>query len=184
MKNQVRIIGGRCRGRPLSFSDEPGLRPTPARVRETLFNWLQHDISGSHCLDLFAGSGALGLEAASRGAERVVQVEYNRKVCEFIKQNLLSLGAEEQVEVVRADVIKFLSGEPQSFHLVFLDPPFCEGLIPACCRLLEQNGWLDQKARIYIEAERGLEITGLPRNWQRLKSKKAGEVGYHLFQRV
>ena len=125
----------------------------------------------------------MGLEAASRGAERVVQVEYNRKICEIIKQNVVNLGV-EQVEVVRADVMRFLSGESQSFHLIFLDPPFGEGLIPQCCRLLEQNSWLHQAAKIYIEAERRLEITGLPRNWERLKSKKAGEVGYHLFQRV
>ncbi|MEE9397496.1 MAG: 16S rRNA (guanine(966)-N(2))-methyltransferase RsmD [Methylococcales bacterium] len=182
MKNQIRIIGGRYRSRLLSFSSEPGLRPTPGRVRETLFNWLQHDISDSLCLDLFAGSGALGLEAASRGAERVVQVEENYKVCKIIKQNVLNLGT-EKVEVVRADVMKFLSNESQSFHLVFLDPPFGEGLIPACCQLLEQKGWLNQEAKIYIESEKGLDIVGLPESWECLQSKKTDEVGYHLFQR-
>ena len=182
MKNELRIIGGNWRSRKLKFPGAPGLRPTPDRVRETLFNWLRQDLEGLSCLDLYAGSGALGLEAASRGAARVVQVEQNPEVCAVLKQNCSLLGA-NQVEVIRLDVSWFLLGPPTPFDIVFLDPPFHQGLIAPCCALLEKNGWLAPDARIYLEAEAQLTLDELPENWRIIRSKKAGGVGYHLCER-
>lgn len=184
MSNQLRIIGGLWRGRKLKFPDVPGLRPTPDRVRETLFNWLQYDIIGARCIDLFAGSGALGLEAASREAALVVQVESNARAYLALKENLQMLSAGERVSVVRADVMRFLAGKSQAFDLVFLDPPFGKGWVAPVCRALEENGWLAETAKIYIEAEAGLAITDLPSKWRQLKAGKAGEVGYHLYLRT
>lgn len=183
MKNKLRIIGGTWRSRQLVFADVPGLRPTPARVRETLFNWLQYEINGSRCLDLFAGSGALGFEAASRGADRVVQVENQPAACRQLEANALTLGA-KRIELVMQDVFCYLArSTAQAFDLVFLDPPFGKGLAVRSCRLLEEGGWLTGNAKIYIEAERGLALDDLPQNWLRLKSKTAGEVSFHLYQR-
>lgn len=152
-------------------------------MRETLFNWLRQDLHGLHCLDLYAGSGALGFEAASRYAARVVQVDSNGAVCAALKNSCKLLDA-RQVEVVQMEVTRFLAGTASAFDIVFLDPPFRRGLVPACCRLLEQGGWLKADARIYIEAEREFILDGLPENWQILRAKQAGEVGYHLCQRA
>ncbi len=182
MSNQIRIIGGEWRSRQISFDDAPGLRPTPARVRETLFNWLQTDILSSRCLDLYAGSGALGLEAASRGARQVVQVENNPTSCQNLRQNIARLAA-SQVKVVQQDVDKFLSSPAQTFDLVFLDPPFGQNLIAQTCQLLETNGWLADYAKIYLESERNQPITDLPPNWRVLKAKTAGDVSYSLLQK-
>ena len=183
MKNELRIIGGQWRGRKLRFPSVPGLRPTPDRVRETLFNWLLQNLSGLSCLDLYSGSGALGFEAASRGAIRVVQVERNGDACAALKRHCASLEA-KQIEVVQQDVAQFLSRGATPFDLVFLDPPFHQNLMVPTCRLLEKNGWLRPLARIYLEAESSQTLEGLPENWQILRSKTAGEVGYHLCQRI
>ena len=183
MVNKIRIIGGSWRSRQLRFDDAPGLRPTPARVRETLFNWLQYDIAGSRCLDLYAGSGALGFEAASRGARDVVQVERDARSCSALRSNAATLCAIRN-KIVEMDVQRFLSGKAESFDLVFLDPPFAEDLAVKTCQLLEQNGWLASHAKIYIETEAGLDLAGLPANWQLLKDKTAGEVRYRLFART
>ncbi len=180
--NQVRIIAGTWRGRRLSFEPVPGLRPTPDRVRETLFNWLSPVVRGARCLDLYAGSGALGLEAASRGAEAVVLVDSDPQVTTTLSRQLESLGA-QQVRVVRADVLQWLSGTASPFDIVFLDPPFRRELLPPCIQLLESCGWLADEARIYIEAEKGL-VPELPENWEMLRSKVAGQVGYHLARRL
>ncbi|TAN71716.1 MAG: 16S rRNA (guanine(966)-N(2))-methyltransferase RsmD [Methylobacter sp.] len=182
MKNKLRIIGGEWRSRQLNFVDAPGLRPTPARVRETLFNWLQYDISGKQCLDLYAGSGALGFEAASRGAKSVVQVENNIQACRCLKDNAAALSA-GQVKVVQSDVFLYLAKDAQAFDVVFLDPPFGLSLVTQTCQLLEANGWLAKHAKIYVETERHFDFL-MPENWRQLKSKSAGEVGYHLFERV
>ena len=123
MQNKLSIIGGNWRSRKISFEDAEGLRPTPARVRETLFNWLQYDIIGSRCLDLYAGSGALSFEAASRGAKSVVQVENNPVACRCLKTNALALKA-EQIKVVQMDAFRYLAGDAQAFDIVFVDPPF------------------------------------------------------------
>ncbi len=151
-------------------------------MRETLFDWLQHDIEGAHCLNLYAGSGVLGFEAASRGAAFVVQVESNPQACAFMNDNCIRLGA-QQLAVVQADVSRFLAAPSQLFDLVFLDPPFGQGLAVTCCQSLERGGWLTRNAKIYIETESGLSLCGLPENWQAGRSKRAGKVRYHLFAR-
>jgi 16S rRNA (guanine966-N2)-methyltransferase len=181
--NKIRIIGGEWRSRLLRFDDVPGLRPTPGRVRETLFNWLQYNVAGSRCLDLFAGSGALGFEAASRGAKEVVQVESDAKACKNLRANVSALGSNRN-RIVENDVERFLSGSAEAFALVFLDPPFAKNLALKACLLLEQNGWLAPHAKIYVETEAGLALEGLPENWELLKHKTAGEVAYRLFART
>jgi len=181
VSNKLRIIGGAWRSRQILFEDVPGLRPTPARVRETLFNWLQVDIINSRCLDLYAGSGALGFEAASRGARQVVQVENNPKAVQKLRDNSAVLAA-NQITVVQQAVESFLQTTAAGFDLVFLDPPFGKDLISAACLQLQQNGWLANHAKIYVEAERQINLTEMPANWRMLKHKTAGEVGYYLFQ--
>ncbi|MGR8952275.1 MAG: 16S rRNA (guanine(966)-N(2))-methyltransferase RsmD [Gammaproteobacteria bacterium] len=183
MVNKIRIIGGSWRSRQLRFDDAPGLRPTPARVRETLFNWLQYDIAGSRCLDLYAGSGALGFEAASRGAKEVVQVESDAGACRNLRANAAALGANGN-RIVEMEVERFLAGKAAAFDLVFLDPPFAKNLAAAACNRLEHNGWLAKNAKIYVETEAGFELAGLPGTWQLLKDKTAGEVRYRLFERA
>lgn len=183
MDNKLRIIGGNWRSRQLPFDDAPGLRPTPSRVRETLFNWLQRDIEGSRCLDLYAGSGALGFEAASRGARLVLQVENNQKTAARLRSNIASLAA-TQVNIVAAEVLSFLDSPPsQPFDLIFLDPPFGKQLVQPTCQKLEANSWLTESAKIYIEAEEELNPEQLPGNWLRLKNKVAGDVHYALFEK-
>jgi 16S rRNA (guanine966-N2)-methyltransferase len=182
MKNKIKIIGGQWRSRTIAVIDSPGLRPTPARVRETLFNWLQFDIIGRRCLDLYSGSGALGFEAASRGAKYVVQVEENPQVCRQLKENAQALSA-RQIKLVQSDVFRFLAGNAELFDLVFLDPPFNKGLAVQTCQWLEDKGWLSSGAKIYLETEHNLVLQDLPTNWQMLKHKIAGEVAYYLFVR-
>lgn len=183
MSNKLRIIGGDWRSRCITFIDAPGLRPTPVRVRETLFNWLRDDIIASRCLDLYAGSGALGFEAASRGAKSVTQVENNALACRALKENAIALAA-EQVKIVQSDVMRYLAGEAETFDVIFIDPPFAMGLAAETCQWLEDKGWLSKHAKIYVEVESTLKLEGMPENWRLLKSKVAGEVGYHLFARV
>jgi len=182
VSNKVKIIGGEWRSRNIVFPDVEGLRPTPIRVRETLFNWLQHDVLASRCLDLYAGSGALGVEAASRGAKHVVQVDNNAQVCRQLKANTELLSA-TQIKIVQQDVFRFLSGDAEPFSLVFLDPPFGKGLALQTLNWLEDKMWLAPHAKIYIEVEKQLKLEGIPSHWQLLKHKVAGEVAYHLFER-
>ena len=182
MSNSLRIIGGQWRSRQISFDDAPGLRPTPARVRETLFNWLQFDIANSRCLDLFAGSGALGFEAASRGAQQVVQVENNPVACAKLRANAQLLKA-DTITLVSSNALDYLHTQAQPFDVVFLDPPFGQQLIDSSCRLLEQRHWLADQAKIYIELERHAPALQLPAQWQLLKDKHAGEVRYCLAAR-
>jgi 16S rRNA (guanine966-N2)-methyltransferase len=184
MINRLRIIGGEWRSRQIEFDDAPGLRPTPARVRETLFNWLQTDVTSSRCLDLFAGSGALGFEAASRGAASVIQVDNNSKTCQKLRENIAKLSA-TQIQVVQADAMEFLkiNGE-QLFDLVFLDPPFSQERIQPCCRQLIDCSRLAPYAKIYVESELNGKLDDMPANWRLLKQKTAGEVVYSLFQHV
>ncbi|MDO9106113.1 MAG: 16S rRNA (guanine(966)-N(2))-methyltransferase RsmD [Methylovulum sp.] len=183
MQNKLRIIGGDWRSRQIQVADVPGLRPTPARVRETVFNWLQYDIIGSRCLDCYAGSGALGFEAASRGASSIVQIDNNPVACRVLKANAVALGA-TQVKLVQADVFRYLAGDAETFDIVFLDPPFAMGLAAQSCAWLEDKGWLGPGAKIYLETESGLTLAGIPDNWQLLKRKTAGEVTYQLFGRI
>jgi 16S rRNA (guanine966-N2)-methyltransferase len=165
-KSKLRIIAGKWRSRQLVFEDTPGLRPTPARVRETLFNWLQHDVIGKACLDLYAGSGALGFEAASRGAKSVVMVENNVQACRLINENALKLSA-DQIKIRQVDVFRFLAGDATAFDLVFLDPPFAKGMAQQTCQWLEDKGWLAAQAKIYVEVESQLLLEKIPANWQR-----------------
>lgn len=178
--NQIRIIGGRHRGRKVSFPDQTGLRPTGDRLRETLFNWLQPVILGARCLDLFAGSGALGFEAASRGAGSVVMVEKAKPVQRALADAIKLLGL-EQVELQQADALDWLDREPQPFDVVFLDPPFADKLLEPVCEKL-QRGWLADDARIYIEIDAKESLPELPDNWLQLKDKRAGQVSYFLYQ--
>jgi 16S rRNA (guanine966-N2)-methyltransferase len=177
--NQLRIIGGEWRGRRLSFPDAAGLRPTADRVRETLFNWLQGNIHGRRCLDLFAGSGALGFEAASRGAAEVVMVEAVPRVAEALRGNVELLGADAvRVEVRRAEA--FLQSPAQPFDLVFLDPPFGKALLEPVLRELVAGGWLNPGARLYMECEAELGEPVLPDGYIFLRRGRAGQVTYFL----
>jgi 16S rRNA (guanine966-N2)-methyltransferase len=181
-RNELRIIGGAWRGRRVKFPDVAAIRPTPDRVRETLFNWLQHDIAGRRCLDLFAGSGALGLEALSRGAAHVVFVDREREVIEQLSATLDLLHADQAV-LEHRDALHFLEGESRPFDIVFLDPPFDRDLLPAVCRTLEERGWLAPGAFVYLEVPAHGGAPQLPATWNLLKSGRAGEVGYHLARR-
>jgi len=178
---QLRIIAGNWRGRKLSFAPVAGVRPTPDRVRETLFNWLNPVIRGARCLDLYAGSGALGIEAASRGAASVVLVDNDAQVAAKLREQLQRLDA-TWIEVVQSSVEGWLAASATPFDIVFLDPPFRRNLLPGCIRALESGGWLAADARVYIEAEAGL-VPDLPENWELTRSKRAGQVGYHLARR-
>ena len=182
MKNKLRIIAGKWRSRQLVFADTPGLRPTPSRVRETVFNWLQHDVRASRCLDLFAGSGALSFEAASRGAKSVITVENNAMACRLINQNKVELSA-DQIQIKQIDVFKFLASDAIPVDIVFLDPPFAKGLAQQACHWLEDKGWLTEQAKIYVEVESKMVLNEIPENWGCLNSKVSGEVAYYLFER-
>ncbi|MEE9357744.1 MAG: 16S rRNA (guanine(966)-N(2))-methyltransferase RsmD [Sedimenticolaceae bacterium] len=180
--NQVRIIAGEHRGRRLEFPDLPGLRPTSDRVKETVFNWLQPLFPGAACLDLFAGSGALGLEAASRGAGRVTLLDMSAVAVQQLRSHQALLGL-KQVRIEQADARKWLETTAEPFEVVFLDPPFADDLLTICCRRLEDNGWLEPNARIYLERNLHGPEPSLPASWVQLKAKKAGEVAYALYTR-
>ncbi|MFG6668376.1 16S rRNA (guanine(966)-N(2))-methyltransferase RsmD [Halomonas sp. HNIBRBA4712] len=177
---KLRIIGGDYRRRQLPVLDHPGLRPTPDRVRETLFNWLGPSLLGKRALDLFAGSGALGIEALSRGALEATFVELTPRVAALIEQNLATLGA-DNARVVTRDANAFLAGTPSAFDLVFLDPPFKKGLAAPCCEALER-GWLAPEAFIYLETERELDAR-VPAHWQLYRETSAGETSARLYRR-
>lgn len=181
-RNVVRIVGGEWRGRLLRFPAVPGVRPTPDRVRETLFNWLQQRVAGSRCLDLFAGSGALGLEALSRGAAQVVFVDVEPVVTRYLLERLRDFGC-DRGQVVRSDAARYLDGPAQVFDLVFLDPPFDAAVLPDVCSRLERDGWLAPNGFVYLEAPAAAGPPELPAGWTLLRSKRAGEVGYHLARR-
>ncbi len=177
----LRIIGGRWRGRKLAFPDTEGLRPTGDRVRETLFNWLQPVLGGSRCLDCFAGSGALGLEAASRGAESVVMVELDRQAAGALQQSIDLLQA-DQCQLNQEPVERYLQSAQSGFDVVFLDPPYQLNLWSPVAFLLSERGLLNEGARIYIEYPRRQPQPDLPQDWHCLKEKQAGDVKYALFE--
>ena len=176
----MRIIGGAWRGRRIPFPELPGLRPTPDRVRETLFNWLQQSTAGARCLDLFAGSGALGLEALSRGARAAVFVEQAPAAADALRATVARLDAAARAEVHAVDAEQFLRGSPAPFDIVFLDPPFGRGALAHFLPLLDLGGWVAPGGCVYLESERAAGAPPLPAHWSMLKSKIAGEVGYHL----
>ena len=175
----LRIIGGTWRGRRLRFPATAAIRPTPDRVRETLFNWLGTAIHGARCLDLFAGSGALGLEALSRGAAQVTFVERDAAAAHALRERLIEWQAGD-ARVERADALRYLAGEARPFDIVFLDPPFASELLTRAAALLEERHWLTAGALIYVECAARAGLPPLPASWRPLKAKQAGEVGYHL----
>jgi 16S rRNA (guanine966-N2)-methyltransferase len=175
-RGKIRIIGGEYRGRRIPVAAHPGLRPTPDRVRETLFNWLGQRLEGLACLDLFAGSGALGFEAASRGAARVVMVEQDRAVFLSLQETKAVLGA-AQVELVQDDALDYLQRATERFDVVFLDPPFGQNALPGALERLA--GRLAPAARVYVESEQPLADDA----WRELKRARAGQVSYQLLER-
>ena len=181
----LRIIGGAWRGRTWRFPDGD-IRPTPDRVRETLFNWLAPTIAGARCLDLFAGSGALGLEALSRGAVRAVFVEQATAPARELRQTVASWGGEQAAaaQIHVTDANSFLAGKPELFDVVFLDPPFAAGLLGQIAARLETGQWLAPTALIYAECPARAGLPALPEGWSAAKSGRAGEVGYHLLRRT
>jgi len=181
---RVRIIGGQWKRTPLQVPAVPGLRPTPDRVRETLFNWLGQSLEGWRCLDLFAGSGALGLEAASRGAARVVLVERDRAASRLIAQALSRLAGSERVALIEADAQRALSDlkardEPR-FDLVFLDPPFSEDWVTRLWPAIEVC--VADSGLIYVESDRAFDP--VPPPWRIERAGRAGQVHYHLLRRA
>jgi 16S rRNA (guanine966-N2)-methyltransferase len=176
--NSVRIIGGQYRRRVLKFPDSEGLRPTPDRVRETLFNWLRQELDGWHCLDLFAGSGALGFEAASRGAAKVVLIEQAPRVIAALRENAEMISNPPALEIKRVDAIQYLSSTKSKFDLIFLDPPYNKGWLDRLAPLLA--GVLKENAAIYVEAEKQLEALA---GWRTVRHGRAGEVHFHLMRR-
>jgi 16S rRNA (guanine966-N2)-methyltransferase len=178
----VRIISGLWRGKKLPVYDTQGLRPTTDRVKETLFNWLAQDIPHAKCLDLFAGAGSLGFEAASRQADKVTMIELNPTVFKQLKQNSTTLNA-SNIELVNGDAMQYLSKPGSPHHIVFIDPPFRQGLVNQTCQYLEENQWLSNDAMIYLEAEKEWPMEDLPINWELHREKTAGQVCYRLFIR-
>jgi len=179
--SRVRITGGEWRSRLVKVIDAPGLRPTPDAVRETLFNWLGQDLSGLACLDLFAGSGILGFEAASRGAAGVSLVEVDPRVFTMLRQQAATFDC-KRLELLRADALKFAASAAAAgrrYDLIFLDPPYRQGWLD---RIAPQLASLAQPGmRIYAEAEHALEALG---DWRTVKQGKAGQVFYHLLERA
>ncbi len=176
----LRIIGGTWRGRKLRFPAGAEIRPTPDRVRETLFNWLGARTPGARCLDLFAGSGALGLEALSRGAAQVTFVERDEAAARALRARLTEWQAPD-ARVERQDALEFLAGAPQPFDIAFLDPPFGSELLAQAAQRLAQGKWLRPGALIYVECAARAGLPALPVSFAALKAKQAGEVGYYLF---
>ncbi len=177
---RLRIVAGKWRSRLLHIADVPGLRPTSERIRETLFNWLAPRIAGATCLDLFAGTGALGLEALSRGAGEVVFIERSPTAARALKQNVATLDAADAV-VHEADASTFLQhAGGKRFDIVFLDPPFAADMLEDLCRLLSESSVLASDARIYIEEDRARPEVPLPEGWEVTKTKDAGNVRYSL----
>jgi len=185
-RNTVRIIGGSLRSRRINFPDLPGLRPTSDRIRETLFNWLQDDIPDARCLDLFAGSGALGIEALSRGAERVVFVEKDQKAVNSIAENL------HHFEITNADLYcmdarhwaqHYRNNKERQYGVVFLDPPFVDNIIYQACSQMVESNCLKPKCKIYIEVADKIIKDKLPVDWGLKRNKQAGLVQYYLFEK-
>ena len=181
---QLRIIAGQWRGRRWRFP--PGeIRPTGDRVRETLFNWLQGRISGRRCLDLYAGAGALGLEALSRGAAYCIFVDRDRQVIESLRRLLVEWQAPAtSAQCLQTEAASFLAGTVQPFDVVFLDPPFKAGALEGSIAQLESRGWLHSGSYIYIEHPRSAPLPPLPASWKSLRSGTAGAVGYDLLERL
>jgi 16S rRNA (guanine966-N2)-methyltransferase len=179
---RIRIVGGSLRNSRLEVPELPGLRPTPERVRETLFNWLAPVLEGARVLDLCAGTGALGIEALSRGAAAAVFVEPDARAARALRDNLARLKV-AGADVAVMDAQGFLCGAARPFDLVFLDPPFAANLWTALAQGLEQGGWLAERAWIYVESPRDLAPV-LPAHWGLHREGRAGEVRFALYRRA
>lgn len=181
-KSQLRIIGGQWRGRKLAFTPAEGLRPTTDRVRETLFNWLASSIHDARCLDLFAGSGALGLEALSRGAATCDFVDSATAVMRQVATHLNTLNATTRGQCYPLAAGEFLQTPRQAYDIVFIDPPFGKALAEPTCALLAEHGLLAAGALVYLETEIGSTAPALPAHWTLHRDKIAGAVAYRLYQ--
>lgn len=179
---RIRIIAGEWRGRFIDVPDETELRPTGARVRETLFNWLAPVIEGARCLDLFAGSGVLGFEAVSRGAASVCMVDRDPRRIAQLREVAAQFGAGSRVEVIESDAAGFLGRSPRQFDIVFLDPPFRQGWVPRCLRTLSTPGWLSPGAILYVEIEAEANVPELSPGWHVHRDRQAGQVRYLLIK--
>lgn len=182
LQSEIRIVGGKWRSRRLSFTPAAGLRPTADRIRETLFNWLAPTITGARCADLFAGSGALGLEALSRGAAHCDFVDTSKSVQRQILQHLDTLGAEARGHCFVDSAQKYLSSEKAPVDIAFIDPPFALGMTGAICRSLSSSGLLSPYAWVYVETPKAEERLELPENWSLYRDKVAGDVAYRLYR--
>ena len=178
-RNQIRLIAGQWRGRRLDFPPAPGLRPTPDRVRETLFNWLAPDLPGARCLDLFAGSGALGLEARSRGAREVVLVDRNPHVIDHLRAELTRIGM-DGVSCHPAAALDWLAGSERPFDIVFVDPPFADALWDAVLAALARTGAVRPGGKVYVEMPRS-QTLALPTGWTPWREGRAGDVHFQVF---
>lgn len=175
----VRIISGTLRGRRVKIADIKDLRPTPDRVRETLFNWLAPKLPGARCLDLFAGTGILGFESVSRGAAYVEMIDQSPVVIEMLKKQIEEFKL-DNVVVRKAIVPQQLTKPGKTFDIVYLDPPYQANLLPSICKYLEEQQFLKSGAHIYLEAKEIIKDNDLPANWRVMKSQRAGQVYYHL----
>ncbi len=191
LKGEVRIIGGKWRSRKIAVPDIEGLRPTPDSVRETLFNWLQHEVVGAHCLDLFSGTGVMAFEALSRGASKVMLVEHSKLACKHLYEAAEKLKIEaDAYKIIQQDAVAWLekpqiskSGQiiDQAFDLVFLDPPYHQDYLKKVLPLLfARKDLLKDRSLIYIESEKELPPELLPKTVEIIKHKKAGMVHYFL----
>ena len=180
---EVRVIAGLWRGRKLPVLNAEGLRPTTDRVKETLFNWLMMDVANARCLDCFAGSGSLGIEALSRQAQAVVFLEKFATAAQQLKKNLASLKTDKGT-VINTDTLAYLAqkNNDNPFNIIFIDPPFHHQFVPQILPLLQQNNWLAENALIYVETEKNHPPLPLAENWQIIKEKSAGMVTSRLIQ--
>jgi 16S rRNA (guanine966-N2)-methyltransferase len=178
-QSSIRIIGGKWRSRKVSFITKDALRPTPDRVRETLFNWLAPYIHGAVCLDLYAGSGVLGLEALSRGAQSVVALENDRDNYQKILQAKEILQA-DTLEVLHKNVLDWLQTPKFTADIIFVDPPYKQEILIQTLQLLEANNWVSPDGMIYFEQDKPLELSELPANWTLWRNSKASKVYYFL----
>jgi 16S rRNA (guanine966-N2)-methyltransferase len=179
---QLRIIGGQWRGRKLRFPAVDGLRPTTDRIRETLFNWLAPEITGARCADLFAGSGALGLEALSRGAAHCNFVDRNERVIDSLRSHLASLDAQDRAACRTDTTERFLEGEHEPWDIVFVDPPFGRDLAISCCQALAQRNLVARDGLVYLETARDESLEGLPACWEIHREKTGGGVAFRLYR--
>ena len=179
----IRLISGQWRGKKLPVKDKQGLRPTTDRTKETLFNWLMHDIREANCLDCFSGSGSLGFEALSRYCQFCTFLELDKQVAAQLQNNISTLKA-ENAEVIQGDSLRYLSqAANRQYDVVFIDPPFNLGLAQPCIEQLEEQGYLTENSLIYVEVESTLTNLQFPTTWSLLKEKNAGQVRYQLFKR-